>query len=441
VRVFLTTLGCRLNEAEIGELARAFRAAGHAVVEAAQEAQLLVVNTCAVTGEASRKSRKLIAGLHRSNPDAALAVTGCYAHLEGERAAALSGVDLVLDNRDKDRLVEIVTARLDETSLPEPLAERDAGGGTAEGAAKRRTRAFVKVQDGCRNHCSYCVVTLARGEERSRSVAEVVREVSALCEAGYREVVLTGVHLGGYGRDLDSNLSKLVTALLAETPVPRLRLSSLEPWDLPPRFWELWQNPRLMPHVHLPLQSGCDSVLARMSRRCTTASFRALVADARAAIPDLTVTTDVIVGFPGETDAEFEATLAFVRDLGFAHVHVFAYSPRTGTRAAMLPNRVSAQITRARSRTLHEVSARMRAAHARAFLGQTRPVLWESRAPNAAEAETRWLGYTDNYLRVVSVPRADGSLSNQITPARLERVAAEPPALLEASPVHPGAPG
>ncbi len=433
MRVFLTTLGCRLNEAEIGELSRAFCTAGHVVVETAEEAQLLVVNTCAVTGEASRKSRKLIASLHRRNPAARLAVTGCYAELEAERAAELAGVDLVLDNRDKDHLVEIVADRLDPESLPEPLLAPDSSAPSEE--HRRRTRAFVKVQDGCRNRCSYCVVTLARGEERSRPIAEAVKSVSALCDAGYKEVVLTGVHLGGYGRDHGTNLASLVDALLADTPVPRLRLSSLEPWDLPERFWDLWQSPRLMPHVHLPLQSGCDSVLARMSRRCTTESFRTLVAEARAAIPGLTVTTDVIVGFPGETEAEFEATLDFVRELAFGHVHIFAFSPRQGTRAAMLPNRVATDTTRARSRRLHEVAAGLRTAHALGFLGQTRPVLWESGTVDEPGSRTRWLGYTDNYLRVVSVPLQRTPLENRITPARLERVSPRPAALLEARPL------
>jgi len=425
--VFLTTVGCRLNEAEIARWARDFHRAGHRVVPSIGQADVVVVNTCAVTGEAARKSRKLIGGLHRENPAARMVLTGCFAELEPGAAAALTGVDLVVGNRDKDRLVALVAESFAAPGMPvlatEPEsvhAYRPAG----------RTRAFVKVQDGCKNRCTFCIVTVARGEERSRALAEIVDEIRSLVAAGYQEAVLTGVHLGGYGRDLGTSLRDLLAAVLAGTALPRLRLSSLEPWDIPADFWTLWRDPRLMPHLHLPLQSGSDSVLARMARRSSTQSFAALTEAARAAIPDLTLTTDLIVGFPGETTAEWAETLDYVQRIGFGHVHAFTYSPREGTRAARLPGQVPPAVKRARRRALHELAASMKQAHLARFVGHSRDVLWEGEdepiAPAAgAPAWQRFTGYTDNYLRVETAVPAGVALANRITPARLGGVHGE----------------
>lgn len=434
--VFLTTLGCRLNEAELARWARDFGRAGHRVVPAVGGADVVVVNTCAVTGEAARKSRKLVGGLHRQNPRARMVLTGCFAALEPGRAASLAGVDLVVSNQDKDRLVSLVTEAFDVPTMPLLATEPDSA--HVHGAAERpggRTRAFIKVQDGCKNRCTFCIVTIARGQERSRTIAEVVDEVRGLHAAGYQEAVLTGVHLGGYGRDLDTDLYTLVATLLAETEIPRLRLSSLEPWDLPAHFWTLWREPRLMPHLHLPLQSGADTVLARMARRSRTGDFAALADAARAAIPGLSLTTDLIVGFPGETEDEWAETVAYVQRIGFAHMHIFTYSPREGTRAARMDGQVPGPVKRARSREMHAIAATMKQAHLAGFAGQERPVLWEGpgepvdagagpgRDPGAdvdgAGGWRRFAGYTDNYLRVETAAPASLDLDNQITPARL----------------------
>lgn len=418
MNVHLAMLGCRLNEAELETYARRFREAGHAVVSAPQRAQLMVVNTCAVTGEAARKSRKLIGGLHRQNPNAKLVVTGCYSELERDKAAAQAGVDLIVPNRDKDRLVDIVTESLDEHTMPAAAAEPE---GSHIYQHHGRTRAFVKVQDGCRNRCTFCIVTVARGEERSRTVAELIDEVNHLHRSGYREAVLTGVHLGGYGSDLGTDLRELVRELLASTEIARLRLSSLEPWDLPEGFWELWDDPRLMPHLHLPLQSGHDGVLKRMARRCATDEYARLAASARAAIPGLNLTTDIIVGFPGETDAEHQASLRYVEQIGFGHVHVFAYSPRQGTKAARLPGQVVGPTKKLRSRQMHELAATMKRQRLAAEVDSIRPVLWEG--AGVADGDQRvWSGYTDNYLRVRTRAAADANLENRITPTRLVAV-------------------
>ena len=300
----------------------------------------MVINTCAVTGESVRKSRQLIRRAHRGNPRAKLVVSGCYASLSPDNLAAELGVDLVVPNPEKDRLISIAAERLDLPVMPEAATEP----GENALLARSRHRAFIKVQDGCRYRCAFCIVTKARGDERSRAVADVVEEVNRIHAGGIQEVVLAGVHLGGYGSDIGSELRTLITAVLAETAIPRVRLGSLEPWELPEGFWGLFDNPRLMPHLHLPIQSGADSVLRRMSRRCRTAEFRDLVEQARARRPGFNVTTDIIVGFPGETEQEWQQTLDFAGQMAFGHIHIFAYSPRAGTKAAGMPDQLSREV-------------------------------------------------------------------------------------------------
>lgn len=409
MNVYLATLGCRLNEAELQTWTRDFNAAGHSVCAEPEGADVVVVNSCAVTREAAKKSRQLVRKVHRSNPAAKLVMTGCYATLQPDKSAAIEGVDLVVDNLDKPKLVKRVLEEVDLTDMP-ALAQAP-----GESFAHRpgRTRAFVKVQDGCRNRCTFCIVTVARGDERSRTIADVCAEVRDLHAAGYDEVVLTGVHLGGYGEHSGITLKDLVGAVTADTDVPRIRLGSLEPWDLPEDFFTLWDHPRLMPHLHLPLQSGSDTVLKRMSRRCPTGRYEALVERAREQVPGMVITTDLIVGFPGETDAEFADTVAFIGRMDFAHMHIFKYSPREGTKAARLGGQVAIDTKRARSAEAHRVAAAMKERVLRGFVGETRQVLWE-RANEAGQMT----GYTDNYLRL-ELDGAYPELAGRITPAHI----------------------
>ncbi len=416
--IYLDSLGCRLNEAELEGWARAFHSGGCRRVAEPESANLVVLNSCAVTAEAARKSRQFVRRIHRRNPSARLVVTGCYAELEPVTVAELTGVDVVLGNEEKERLVEKLLDDLDIVTMPGMATEPDGAHLFATG----RTRAFVKVQDGCRHRCTFCIVTIARGDERSREIQTLVDEINALHRDGYQEAVLTGVHLGGYGHDLGTDLTSLVGRVLAETSIPRIRLSSIEPWDLPVDFWALWRNPRLMPHIHLPLQSGADSVLKRMGRRCDTEGYRRLVAEARAAIGDLTLTTDIIVGFPGETDAEWADTLSFARESTFGHIHIFTYSPRQGTAAAGYPGHLPAEVTRARSRELHAVAEETKHAYLSRFVGSTRPVLWESVSGGSEDDPPRWRGLTDNYLRVEAFARETTDHRNRITNTRLTGV-------------------
>lgn len=443
MRIFLESLGCRLNYAEMASLGRQLAGVGHALVESAAEADLCVLNSCAVTGEAARQTRQLARQMARANPSARLIVTGCYATLEGETVAWLPNVEMVVGNARKDELLRLI--------------EQSAAGGQGSGIRDRarepkppapdpqspitqrqplRTRAFVKIQDGCRNRCTFCIVTVARGDERSRPAVEIVAEVNALHAAGYQEAVLTGVHLGGYGSDLASGLRPLVQALLAETAIPRIRLSSLEPFDLAPDFFDLWpqSGDRLMPHLHLPAQSGSDAVLKRMARRNRAAEFEALAEAARARIPGLTITTDLIAGFPGETEADFEQTLAFARRVGFAHIHAFPYSARGGTAAANFSGQVAEAERKRRVRALNALDAELGQAVRAAFIGGARPVLWENTVsqpetgrlgPHEAggrPGQDAWSGLTDNYLRVLAWAPADADLHNRITPTRLMQV-------------------
>ena len=409
MKVHLKTLGCRLNEAELETWAQAFQKSGHQITRQAEAAQLIVLNSCAVTQDAARKSRQLIRRIHRDNPQAKLVVSGCYATLNEEEAASLLGVDLVISNKDKDQLVEKTLAELNMDSMPALSTEP----GEISLFTRGRQRAFVKVQDGCRYRCTFCIVTVARGDENSRPVQAVIDEINALHRQGITEVILTGVHLGGYGSDLDNNLSDLIKAILAETDIPRLRLGSLEPWELPGDFFELFANPRLMPHLHLPLQSGSDTVLRRMARRCKTEEFAVIVKQLRAQIPNFNITTDIIVGFPGETEQEWQESYDFVKQTGFGHIHIFTYSSRTGTKAAGLPDQINNDIKKQRSRQLHELAEQMKLKFFEENIGLEFPVLWEGYSEVLGDNKQRVFGYTPNYLRVACVIGNEVSVENQ----------------------------
>lgn len=412
MRVFLQALGCRLNEAELESWSRDCRERGFTLAASAEQADLVVINTCAVTGESARKSRQLIRRAQRSNPQAKLVVSGCLASLEPRQTAAGLGIDLVVQNPDKDRLIGIAAEQLDLPVMPEVATEPGENALLARG----RHRAFIKVQDGCRYRCAFCIVTSARGEERSRPVTEVVDEVRRLHAEGVQEVVLAGVHLGGYGSDIGSDLARLVRAVLAGTSIPRVRLGSLEPWELPEGFWELFDDARLMPHLHLPIQSGADSVLRRMSRRCRTDEFRELLDQAHAAVPGFNVTTDIIVGFPGETDQEWRQTLDFAEQMDFGHIHIFAYSARTGTKAAGMPNQLSRDIKRTRSQQLHKLASHSRRKVLQRSIGSEFDVLIEG--DTSTDAHKAWLGYTPNYLRVEINDTDTKDLENKIVRIR-----------------------
>ena len=391
MQIHLKTLGCRLNEAEIESWAGKFQEKGHKLIADPACADLLVINTCAVTQEAVKKSRQIIRRIHRNNPTAKLVVSGCYSTLDKKNINELPGIDLVIDNSEKEKLVDISLRELNLETMPSLSTEP----GETSLFKRGRNRAFIKIQDGCRHRCTFCIVTIARGEEHSRTINEIINEINKYHEQGIKEVILTGVHVGGYGSDINSSLYQLIKIVLDKTTIPRIRLASVEPWDLHEKFFSLFNNKRLMPHIHLPLQSGCDSVLKRMGRRCKTKDFKSIVQKARDEISNFNITTDVIVGFPGETEDEWQESLKFINEVGFSHIHIFTYSKRQGTKASRLDNHIDNITKKVRSKELHELTKLMRKKILNDEIGKEYFVLWESK-----DNDSNWSGYTEHYLRV-----------------------------------------
>ena len=306
MKIYLDTIGCRLNQSEIEAYAHQFRAAGHVLVPDPSDADLAVINTCSVTSAAAADSRKKIRGMKRAGvPE--IVVTGCWSTLEPQDASELEGVSRIIPNAEKEGLVPVVLDIPEVNFDLEPLVREPIPG------IRTRTRAFIKVQDGCDNRCTFCITTLARGPGRSRPVDQIIKDILFALEGGTKEIVLTGVHMGSWGQDFDrpSKLDMLIKQILQETDPPRLRLSSLEPWDIEKDFFSLWDDKRLAPHLHLPLQSGSRATLKRMARKTTPEAYASLLEFARKAVPDIAITTDLIVGFPGETENEFTESRHF----------------------------------------------------------------------------------------------------------------------------------
>jgi threonylcarbamoyladenosine tRNA methylthiotransferase MtaB len=405
--VAVLTLGCKLNQAESDAIARELTGVGCVVFDRPAAADAFIINSCSVTHVADRKSRHLVRLARRLAPDATVLLTGCFPETVGMDAALAVGADIVVPSRDKAEVVR----RL--------LAHRPAAGGEQRPATGLRTRAFVKAQEGCNDVCAFCIVPRTRGRERSFDPAEVAAIVRQREEDGAQEVVITGTQLGAYGRDLDSTRygpAAVIRTLLAETSVPRIRFSSLQPQDINPDLLALWEDPRLCRHFHLALQSGSETVLRRMRRRYSTAEYRRALDAIRATVPEVAITTDVLVGFPAETEAEHAESLNFCAEAGFAQMHVFPYSRRPGTTANVLTGHVPQDVKRLRMRQMLEAAEVSAAAFRRRYLGQTMPVLWEQEADTTGELPL-WEGLTDNYIRVTA--RSPHNLRNRLLPVRL----------------------
>lgn len=412
MKVYLDTIGCRLNQSEIEMIAGQFRAAGHTIIGSPAEADLVVVNTCAVTAEAASDSRQKIRQAHRAGAGGVI-VTGCWSTLDPEGAAGLPGVLRVVSNGDKDHLVSNLLNLPEAVFDREPLARQPLPG------LHQRTRAFIKVQDGCDNFCTFCITRVARGQSRSRSAVDVLQDIQAALDGGTQEIVLTGVQLGSWGREFEQpvHLRYLVEMILTQTNVPRLRLSSLEPWELDESFFNLWQEPRLCRHLHLPLQAGSANTLRRMARKTTPAEFARLVGRARRISPNMAITTDILTGFPGESDADFHEGLAFIEQMDFAGGHVFTFSARPGTPAAKYKDQVPGRLRKERSALIRAALTASADHYARRFSGSDLSVLWES-ADSSGPEGWRFHGLSDNYLRVHAV--STEQLWNHISRVRVE---------------------
>ncbi len=404
MRIAVDTLGCKLNQAESEALTEQFIKSGCRIVSPDSEFDVYVLNTCTVTHIADRKARHLLRMAHRRNPEAVLIVTGCYAEHAPHEIAEIDGVKLVVSNSDKLRLPQI----LQESGLIPAASD---GAPLHSLTDKFRTRSFIRIQDGCNNFCSYCIVPYVRGREKSSPPEQIVKEINDKVSRGYKEVVLTGTEIGSYDYE-GLDLKGLIDIILRDTDVRRLRLSSLQPQEATPDLISLWHNERLCPHFHLSLQSGSDPVLKRMNRRYTVADYLDAVSLIRSVAGDAAITTDIIVGFPGETDEEFVESYNFCKKVGFARIHVFPYSKRKGTAADVMPNQVSPQVKKKRCDMMLSLAEESAAVFHRSFLGRKLSVLWEQSDKGI------WNGYTGNYIKIYTESNED--LTNMITNTSLE---------------------
>lgn len=412
MKVYFDSVGCRLNQSEIERMAYQVIQAGHEPVASPEECDLAVINTCSVTAAAASDSRGKIRSVYRRNQDVQIVLTGCWSELEHDTASSFPGVIQVITNTEKDDLIPLVLGFPELEPSWDTLERRSIPGN------RRRTRAFIKVQDGCDNRCTYCLPTIARGASRSRPIEAIVAEIRSAVRGGIKEVVLTGSQLSSYGLDQpdDLDLITLIRSVLDQTDVQRVRLSSLEPWGLPEDLFALLRESRVCRQLHIPLQSGCDETLRRMGRPINSNAFANIVYRAREAIPGLAVTTDIMVGFPGETEKEFKRSLTFIEKMSFAGAHVFMYSPREGTPASFLPDQIPLTSSRDRSLKVREIVGESGHNFRTGFLGALMPVLWEKTCPS----ETNGFdlsGLTDNYIRVRSGSRKD--LRNEISMVQL----------------------
>ena len=409
MKVFLDSIGCRLNQSEIERFAARFRAEGHELVADAATADIVVVNTCAVTAAASADSRNKIRWAARAGK-AKIVATGCYATIDPQTVAKLPAVKFLVSNTEKDHLVSLALDTYENipfkrvSRLPLP-------------GHHKRTRAFIKVQDGCDNLCTFCITRIARGANHSQPEAEIFEDIDSALKGGAKEIVLSGVNLGAWGKELEprSSLVYLINKIIERFSPQRIRLSSLEPWDIDDEFLNVLTLPGFCQHLHLPMQSGSNTVIKRMGRRASINDFESVVNRLRQSNPEIGITTDLMVGFPGESESEFRASLDFVHGMKFAGGHVFSYSLRPGTAAEKLPDQLPSNIKKARSTEMREAFAQSAIRYREQFVGKELSVLWEK----SIQANGFWTvsGLSDNYLRVEAISKKD--LYNQITQAKI----------------------
>jgi len=406
MKVAIHTLGCKLNQAESELMAQQFAEAGYTIVSG-DGADIYVLNTCTVTHIADRKSRHLVRLWRKRNPQALVVATGCYAERAPQELAQV-GAGLVIGNEEKIRLLDFIKAE------PATAARCSAGQLVKDGAS--RVRSFIKIQDGCNDSCAYCIVPQVRGSEHCLTVADVINEVKARISAGYKEAVLTGTNIGSYKHN-GADLKYLVEQILANTDVERLHLSSLQPQDISVELLRLWQDPRLCRHFHPALQSGSDSVLSRMRRHYSVDDYRQAASLIRKIVPDVAMTTDIMVGFPGESIEEFEESYRFCKETDFADIHVFSYSPRPGTLAARMPEQVSDKLKKERSQRMLELAERSACRFCQRFLGRDLMVLWENEVTPGSGI---YSGLSHYYIRVFTESREP--LTNQFCLVHLVRL-------------------
>lgn len=420
-KIAFYTLGCKVNQADTASMENLFLRSGHQLVSFDGEADVYIINTCVVTNTGQRKSRQTIHRAIRKNPNALIVVTGCYPQTAAEEVKAIAGVDMIIGNQDRAQIVQLVEERLahrqtDTLDAVHKLTASTAFEEMAAGDITDKTRAFLKIQEGCNQFCTYCIIPYARGPLRSRSLESIRTETQRLISAGFKEIVLIGIHLGCYGKENPDGptLYDAVKTVLDVPGVQRLRLGSLESVEVEPRLLTLMQkDARFCRHLHLPLQSGCDKILQAMHRPYTTAKFQTLLADIKTRVPDIAITTDVIVGFPGETEADFETTCKFAESCGFSKMHIFPFSARKGTPAEKFAGPVTEAVKKERADILGRIDETMHKAFLQAMVGQTAEILFEQPA-----GEDYFEGLTGNYQRVF-VKSGGCNLSGEILPVKI----------------------
>lgn len=420
-KIAFYTLGCKVNQADTASMENLFLRSGHQLVSFDGEADVYIINTCVVTNTGQRKSRQTIHRAIRKNPNALIVVTGCYPQTAAEEVKAIAGVDMIIGNQDRAQIVQLVEERLahrqtDTLDAVHKLTASTAFEEMAAGDITDKTRAFLKIQEGCNQFCTYCIIPYARGPLRSRSLESIRTETQRLISAGFKEIVLIGIHLGCYGKENPNGptLYDAVKTVLEVPGVQRLRLGSLESVEVEPRLLTLMQeDARFCRHLHLPLQSGCDKTLQAMHRPYTTAKFKTLLADIKTKVPDIAITTDVIVGFPGETEADFETTCKFAESCGFSKMHIFPFSARKGTPAEKFAGAVTEAVKKERADILGKIDETMHKAFLQAMVGQTAKVLFEQPA-----GEDYFEGLTGNYQRVF-VKSGGRNLGGEILPVKI----------------------
>ena len=398
-RIAFHTLGCKLNYAETAAIGKQFTDHGYTVVDINDHADVVVINSCSVTAFADRECRQLVRRALRHSPDAFIAVVGCYAQLQAEQLADIKGVDLVLGTQEKFSLFSYIKNGKKKTHADisvSCIGETNYFGLASSAGFADRTRAFLKVQDGCDYSCTYCTIPLARGKSRSAVISEIVRQARDAVELGYKEVVLTGVNVGDYGRNDGTNLLALLKQLTVVDGLMRVRISSIEPNLLTDELLDFWFNEKkLCNHWHIPLQSGSDTILRLMRRRYLTEVYTNRIERIKSQVPDAGIGTDVIVGFPGETHEVFEETHNYLTNLPVTYFHVFSYSERPNTPASEFSQKINAQSKAERSKRLHKLSDQKRSDFYHSFIGKTIPVLFES-----AHSDGSVSGLTEEYIRV-----------------------------------------
>ena len=411
-KVAFLTLGCKVNLYDTEAMQELFAARGYDIVDFEEKADIYIINTCTVTNFGDKKSRQMIRRAKRQNPDAIVAATGCYAQVAPETVSKIEGINIVVGTKHRSRIVDIIEDYTDETTVlnaVEDIRHETEFEPLKINKLKDRTRAYIKIQEGCNRYCSYCIIPYARGPVRSRRPEDVTAEVERLAQNGFKEVVLTGIHVASYGLDLKcTNLIDIVKKVNETDGIERIRFSSMEPTAVTEEFVaEMKKMPKICDHFPLSLQSGCDKTLKAMNRRYTADEYALAVDRLRAAYPDVAITTDIIVGFPGETEEDFAESINFAKRVKLSKIHVFPYSPKTGTPAAKMKDQVPPDIKNDRAARLIAVSDELNKAFIDGLKGKVMPVLFEIR-----NKDGYFEGHTTNYIKVLV--KTDKDLRNQI---------------------------